>query len=299
MRRRELVTLIGGASVMWPLAARAQALRLFTIGIISPAASDSTPVFNAFRTRLQELGYVEGRSIRLDFYLTKGQPELVRRLADDIVRTPPDVIVADGALIVRTLKELTTSIPIVGILGPDPVASGLIASLARPDANITGVTTLGLDLHPKRAELLKEAVPQLSRLGLLWDRDNDPGGLMLGAMEGYAKRVGLSLKQMEGGRAEAIASSLSPAGLSGVDAVLVSSGPAHFAIRQTIVKLIGAVPGQLSIRSATTCSWAASCPTVRVWSTCFADLRSMLTAFSREPNPATSPSSRWLASNTW
>ncbi len=114
-------------------------------------------MFDAFRARLKELGYVEGHSIQLDFRLAKGQPERVRSLANDLVGTPPDVIVADGALIARTLKELTKSIPIVGILGPDPVATGLIGSLARPEANITGVTTLGLDLHPKRIELFERS----------------------------------------------------------------------------------------------------------------------------------------------
>jgi putative ABC transport system substrate-binding protein len=215
LRRREFISAFAGSAFAWPLTVRAQA-QTFTVGIVSPAASDSTPVFMALRTRLKELGFIEGRSIRLDFYLAKGQRELIARLAEDAVRARPDVIVADGALIVRTLKQLTTAIPIVGILGPDPVASGLIASLARPDANITGVTTLGLDLHPKRAELLKEAVPRLARLGLLWDRDNDPGGLMLDAMEGYAKRAGLALEHMEGGGSDAVAASLSPARLGTV-----------------------------------------------------------------------------------
>jgi putative tryptophan/tyrosine transport system substrate-binding protein len=101
------------------------------------------------------------RSIKLDFHLARGRSEAIPGLAAELMKTPPDIIIGDGVLIVRTLKNLATTVPIVGILGPDPVAGGLVASLARWGGYITGVTTLGTDLHSKRAELLNEAIRRL------------------------------------------------------------------------------------------------------------------------------------------
>jgi ABC-type uncharacterized transport system substrate-binding protein len=240
MNRREVVALLSASAVGLPMRAGAQGRKTPVVRILSPASSESTPLFDAFRARLRELGYVEGRSIELHFHLAKGRPELLQSMAEDAVRAAPDVIVGDGALSVRRLKNLTTTIPIVAILGPDPVASGLIGSLARPDGNITGVTTLGLDLHPKRAALIVEAVPFLTRLGVLWDRDNDPGGLMLDAMRAYAERGRLSLELMEGGSLEALIAALASDKLKAVGALMVSSGPAHFANRKRIIELVGA-----------------------------------------------------------
>jgi putative tryptophan/tyrosine transport system substrate-binding protein len=236
MRRREFIVLVGGATVAWPVFALAQQQNVPVIGILSPASGEVTPLFDAFRSKLRDMGYVEGRSIKLDFHLARGRPEAIPGLAAKLMKTPPDVIIGDGALIVRTLRNLTTTVPIVGILGPDPVAGGLVASLARPGGNITGVTTLGTDLHSKRIELLKEAVPHLSRLAVLWDRNNDPRGLMLDAMSDYAKRWGLLLDIIEDGTTDALTLDR----LKDADAVLVSSGPTHFNNRDEIVGRITA-----------------------------------------------------------
>ena len=235
MRRREFIALAAGATVARVAIALAQH-KAPVIGILSPAPIDGGPLFDAFRGKLRDLGYVEGLSIKLDFHLARGQPEAIPGLAAELLKTPPDVIVGDGVLVVRTLKNLTTTVPIVGILGPDPVAGGLVASLARPGGNITGVTTLATDLHSKRIELLKELIPRLSQLAVFWDRNNDPRGLMLDAISDYAKREGMRLDIIEGGRGDALTQDR----LKDADAVLVSSGPTHFNIREEIVRRISA-----------------------------------------------------------
>jgi putative ABC transport system substrate-binding protein len=239
MNRRVFIALAGGAA-LWALAARAQQQRAPLVAILSPAPGEHTPVLDAFRGRLRELGYIEGSSITLDFHLAPGRPEAIPGLAAELLKSPPDVILGDGALIVRTLKSLTSTVPIVGILGPDPVAEGLVASLARPGGNITGVTTLATDLNAKRIEFLKDAIPQLSRLAILWDHNNDARGLMLDAMSDHAKHVGLNLDVLKGGRADALAAALAPQRLKDADAVLVSSGPTHFNNREQIVRHITA-----------------------------------------------------------
>jgi putative tryptophan/tyrosine transport system substrate-binding protein len=233
MRRREFIALACSGAA-WPLAARGQQQKVPNVAILSPAPNEHTPVLDAFRARLKELGHVQGSSIRLHFHLAP-KPEAIPGLAADLIKTQPDVILGDGLQIVRTLKDLTSTIPIVGILGPDPVAGGLVASLARPGGNITGVTTLATDLNAKRIELLKDAIPHLSRLAVLWDRNNDARGLMFDAISEHAKRVGLKLDILEGGRADALAAALAPRRLKDADAVLVSSGPTHFNDREEIV----------------------------------------------------------------
>jgi putative tryptophan/tyrosine transport system substrate-binding protein len=240
LRRREFITLLGSAAAAWPRTVRAQQQKTSVVGILSPAPSEATPLFDAFRGTLKDLGWVEGSSVRLDFRLARGKPDAIPALAAELVKTSPDVIVSDGGLVAHTLKSLTTTIPIVAVLGADPVATGLVASLAKPGGNITGVTILGTDLHAKRIELLKEAIPQLSRLAVLWDRGIDPRGLIIEAMLDYARRAGLRLDVVEGGRAAGLAAALAPDRLKDAGAVLVSAGPTHFNNRYEIVQRIAA-----------------------------------------------------------
>jgi len=240
LRRRDFVTLLGGAVTAWPLSADAQQEKPAIIGILSPARSDGQSQFAAFRAKLRALGHVQGRTVNLEFRLTAGRLEATSVLAADLVKAAPDVIIGDGVASVRALRSLTTTIPIVGILGPDPVAGGLVPSLSNPKGNITGVTTLGNDLHPKRIELLKEAVPRVSRLAVLWDRGNDPREVMLNALSQYAAQLKLPIDLIEGGKPEAFAA-LTPDRLREDDALMVSSGPIHFAYGAEIVERIAAV----------------------------------------------------------
>ena len=154
MRRREFITLLGGAAA-WPLAARAQQpAKIPRIGII-----DEAPMWNAFRQGLRDLGYVEGQNIAFDYRYANGVPERLAQAAAELVRLPVDVIATYGTPPTVAAMRSTTTIPIVMIGPGDPVRAGLVQSLAHPGGNVTGNTILGAALVAKRLQLFKEAVP--------------------------------------------------------------------------------------------------------------------------------------------
>jgi putative ABC transport system substrate-binding protein len=167
MRRREVITLIGGAAVAWPLAARAQQAKVPRIGYLV-TGSPVSPVIDAFRQGLRERGYVEGQNIVIELRVAEGQLERFPALASELVRLKVDVIVAPNTPAARAVQQATTTIPVVVPVMGDPVRDGLVASLARPGGNITGLTFLGPELVPKRLALLKQALPTVSGVVALW-----------------------------------------------------------------------------------------------------------------------------------
>jgi putative ABC transport system substrate-binding protein len=168
MKRREVITLLGGAAAAWPLAGRAQQTeRMRRIGIIEPA-----PQWDHFRQGLRQLGYIEGRDIAIEYRSAKGRPEQLVAAATELVQLPVDVIVTFGSPATRAAKQATTTIPIVMTMIGDPVGAGFVASLAHPGGNITGNTILGPEVAAKRLQLLKLAISTLSRVGFLWNPDN-------------------------------------------------------------------------------------------------------------------------------
>ena len=173
MRRREFVTLLGGAAVAWALTARAQqAMKMPRIGILSPGRSElSDPnfnVINAFLQGLHDLGYTEGQSLAVERRYADGKSDRLTELADELVSRKPDVIVAFSTTAARPAKQATGIIPIVAIAMANPVGDELVASLARPGGNVTGTTFLGPELAAKRLQLLREVVPALYRVAALW-----------------------------------------------------------------------------------------------------------------------------------
>jgi len=168
MRRREFITLLGGAAAGWPLAARAQrGGKLPTIGLLGGSSADTAPENRAaFVRRLQELGWIEGRTVAIEYRYAEGRPERFSEIAAEFVRLKVDVIVTAGTMALAA-KEVTSVIPIVFPISPDPVGVGLVASLARPGGNVTGLSTQDLDLVWKRIELSREIVPGLRRLAIL------------------------------------------------------------------------------------------------------------------------------------
>jgi putative ABC transport system substrate-binding protein len=176
MRRREFIALAGGAAAAWPLTARAQqpAGRVYRIGYQSLASREQTLHFiKAFEDGLRSLGYRVGENVVIEYRFADGQAERLPALAADLVRLGVDIFIASGSVpsVVAAMKA-TTAIPIVMAASVDPVGTGLVASLARPGGNVTGLAVdSGGEILGKRFELLKETVPNLSRLGILWNPD--------------------------------------------------------------------------------------------------------------------------------
>src|SRR5262249_1852929 len=168
-RRREFITLLGGAAA-WPLAANGQqpVVRLPRIGII-----DDEPVWDHFRQGLRDLGYVERENVLIEYRSAGGRLDRLTQAALELASVPVNVIVAYGSPATRAVRQATSTVPIVMIAIGDPVRAGFATNLARPDRNITGNTILGPDLIGKRLEVLKDCVPDLTRVAFLWNPDND------------------------------------------------------------------------------------------------------------------------------
>jgi ABC-type uncharacterized transport system substrate-binding protein len=206
MKRREFITLLSGAAA-WPLAARAQqAGKLPTIGLlVSSTPADESQRVGAFTQRLHQLGWIDGRTITIELRSAEGRPERAHEIATEFVRRKVDVIVTSGTPIVAVVKQATSTIPIVFAVAGDPVGNGLVASLARPGGNVTGLSLMQVDIAGKRLELLHQMVPGLRRLGIMGNFSNPPLALELNEVQEMANRLGLEVVTCEIRRAEDIA----------------------------------------------------------------------------------------------
>jgi ABC-type uncharacterized transport system substrate-binding protein len=172
--RRQFVALLGGAAAAWPLAARAQqTAKLPTIGVLGSATpSTQAPRFAAFVQRLRELGWIENRTVAIEYRWAEWRSERYSEIAAEFVQLKVDVIVTSGTPPAMTLKQATAAIPIVFVALADPVGSGVVASLARPGGNITGLSIQSPDIAGKRLALLREVVPNLRRVAFMGNIDN-------------------------------------------------------------------------------------------------------------------------------
>jgi putative tryptophan/tyrosine transport system substrate-binding protein len=203
MRRREFITLLGGATAGWPLAARAQqTARLPTIGFFSPNTRSAASAWSAaFVERLREVGWIEGRTIAIEYRWGEGRGDRTAEVVAEFIRLKPDVIVTHGQLNIVAAKQATSAMPIVFALATDPVASGFVTSLAQPGGNATGLSIQGTDLVGKRLELLREVVPGLSRLAIMSDLRNPE----MAEAEAAARMLGLEVSTFPLRRHEDIA----------------------------------------------------------------------------------------------
>jgi putative tryptophan/tyrosine transport system substrate-binding protein len=207
VKRREFITLIGGAAATWPLSARAQQPgKLQTIGFSGQSTlSAESELVAAFTQRLRELGWIEGRTITIEYRWLEGRAERFVQIATEFVRLKVDVIVTSGTPQVLATKQATSVIPIVFARVGDPVANGLVASLARPGGNVTGLSSQSDDLAGKRLELLREAVPSLRRVAILANVGNAFSVMELSEAQAAARTLGLEFDALEIRRAEDIA----------------------------------------------------------------------------------------------
>jgi putative tryptophan/tyrosine transport system substrate-binding protein len=206
MRRRDFITLLGTA-VTWSLAARAQqSAKLPLIGFLGQSApSSENQRLTAFVQRLRELGWTEGRNIVIEVRWAQARPERATEFAAEFVRLKADVIVTSGTPQVLAIKQVTSVVPIVFAVAGDPVGTGLVASLARPGGNITGLSVLATDLAGKRIELLREVVPNLRRLGIIGNAGNPLILQEMGEYRAAASMLGLEVAVFEIRQAEDIA----------------------------------------------------------------------------------------------
>jgi putative ABC transport system substrate-binding protein len=207
MKRREFIGLVSGGAAAWAVAARAQQPgKLPSIGFLGPnTRSAANEWVAAFVLRLNELGWIEGRTITIEYRWVEGRTERFAEIAAEFVRVNVNVIVTSGTPAVMALQQATTVIPIVFATAGDPVSTGLVASLARPGGNTTGLATIGDELAGKRLELLREAVPGLGRLALMGNVTNSFSVLEMTQLRAAASALGLEVATFEIRQAQDIA----------------------------------------------------------------------------------------------
>src|SRR5262245_7382561 len=224
MRRREFIALVGGAAT-WPIAARAQQPpKLPTIGFLGASTASGWSLYVAsFVQRLRELGWIEGRTVRIEFRWAEGRGERFAEIAAEFVRNNVDMIVTGGGA-VPAAKEATSIIPIVFALAIDPVGIGLVASLARPGGNVTGLSQQSTDLASKRLELLREFVPGIRRLAIIGNAGYPAARAEMAEVQATAGKLALDAVVSEVRRAEDIAPAVE--GLKGhAEALYVVADP--------------------------------------------------------------------------
>jgi ABC-type uncharacterized transport system substrate-binding protein len=208
MRRREFITLLGGAAAAWPLAARAQQReRMRRVGVLMHLAADDPEGQSrvaAFLQGLQEAGWAVGRNVNIDVRWAAGEADRYRRYAMEIVALRPDVILTSASPSIRAMQQATRTVPIVFVLVPDAVGTGIVDSLSRPGGNSTGFTSTELGMSVKWLELLKEIAPKMTRAAVLRDPADATAIGQFGAVKGAAPSFGVEISPIGVGSAEEI-----------------------------------------------------------------------------------------------
>jgi putative tryptophan/tyrosine transport system substrate-binding protein len=238
VRRREFIALIGSAATTWPLLAQAQ--KQFTIGYLGNSSTEDAPDwFAAFREGLRENGFTVGENVTIDYRATQGQLSRFAEYANDLVRSSVDVIFAEGNTAALAAKDATAAIPIVFAIGGDPVALRLVASINRPEGNITGVSFLSTTIMAKRMELLHEAVPSASTIAALINPGNANVQIDLVQLEKAARDFDLQLQIVNASTEGEIDEAFSKLAQTSIKALVVE-GDAVFAGRHSRIIALAA-----------------------------------------------------------
>ena len=250
MRRREFITLVGGVAA-WPLALSAQQPAMPVIGFLNSQSRQAwRHLIESFLRGLSEAGYVEGLNVAIEYRFAERQFDQLPALAADLVRQQVAVIVTTGGdAPARAARAATDAIPIVFIVGGDPVATGFVESLARPGGNATGVTLFTATLEPKRLEFLREVVPSLRTLALLANPDNPRFADDVKNVREAAQLMGVAVRVLTARNGNEFDTVFAALAQRRVDGLLVMSDPVLFSQRDRLVALRRAIPFQPSIKT--------------------------------------------------
>jgi putative ABC transport system substrate-binding protein len=274
--------------------------KVFRIGFLdSSTASGMAVLAEAFRQELSKLGWIEGKNITIEYRFAEQKNERLPELAADLVRLKVDLIVVVSTTPALAAKKATTTIPIVMTNAGDPVAAGLVASLARPGGNVTGLAGLSTQLNTKRLEVLKDAVPKLARVGFLWlPGVNIATDLQLKDLRAAAQALKLKLEEIEAqADPKGLESAFQSVKQKQVGAIITTSNRPFFAERKRIVELAGRYRLPAIYFQREFVDEGGSCPTGRITLTSFGARLFMWTRFLRAQKPPTSPCSRQRSLN--
>ena len=252
MRRREFITLLGGAAATWPLAARAQQAAMPVIGFLHPTSSDTNADrLRGFRLGLRDAGYVEGENVAVVYRWAEGQFDRMPSLAAELVQRRVAVIVAPTGGAPFAARTATTAIPIIFMVGEDPVKRGLVASLARPGGNATGVNFLTTELVAKRLELVRELVPGAARVAMLVNPANTLATeTILRDGEAAARAIGFAIQVLNASTSREIDAAFAILGRERADALFVAGDPLFTNRRVQLAALAArhALPATYAVR---------------------------------------------------
>ena len=241
MRRRDVITLLGGAAAAWPFGARAQQPeRMRRVGVLVPLAADdpqSQRRITAFVQGLEAAGWTDGRNIRIDIRWTAGDTDRMRRHAAELVALAPDVILASGGTVVGALLEASRTTPIVFTLTVDPVGAGHVASLARPGGNATGFTGYEYGLAAKWLELLKEIAPRVTRAAVVRDTATPQGVGLFAVIRGASSALSMELRPVDVRNADEIERGITAVARDGNGGLIVTASGLAIVHRDLIITL--------------------------------------------------------------
>ena len=241
MRRREFIALLGGAAAGWPLAAHAQqGERIRRVGVLLPAAADDSEypsLVGAFLQGLRELGWTDGRNLRIDYRWGANNADNIRKYAVELVALAPDVIMAPGSAAAGPLLQVTRTVPIVFTIVPDPVGAGFVDSLAKPGGNATGFTSFDYGIGGKWLELLKELVPKVTRVAVIRDPAITAGIGQFAAIQSVSPLVGVEVSPINARDASEMERAITAFARSANGGMIVTSGASSVRHRDLIIAL--------------------------------------------------------------